>query len=546
MKLTFSQGIVRHQTDVSGNPTFLQRSGAYINLIVSPDPTILAIMHRGSTYIIEEMKPVQNAWGPITTVAQYLYWDVNLLNGTLTRGMTALAPIYASSAPTSPLLDQHWFDPDTKTFYVWTNQGWAERVRIFAGYVTPGSTLPKANRAGVSQAGLVGDFEGGNIVLDSFALPLRQSNGCFVTTATQLSVVNLGTVSTRLEGTIASIMAIEEIPKFHLVMLRAGRQAVLARSDDHNTRIAGVVVEDLYEGDVAKIITTGVIRAPSFEWPAAQVNKPLFCDTTGRITLVPPNTGVLQQVGFVYDTDAIFVNIHQVVLLDDLDEQEAPPVPPSAPPIAGFFATPLTGVAPLDVVFTSTAADALLTEWDFKNDGFIDALGVTGYKTYETPGTYTIRQRVTNGFGSDEEIKVNYITVTSPVATPTMTNLGLSLGAPFQITAGQNLSFQVIVTNDGLLNATNVLRQLILKADNNSQLTLVTPPVGVTATYTDGKTRITLPLIPLTSGATAIVTLQVSVQSDVQSVTLDGVVSSPEADTEMGDNSATLTIEARP
>ncbi len=545
MKLNFSQGIVRHQTDVNGNPTFLQRSGQFVNLVVSPSPTVLAIMHHGTTYIVEELKTVPNAWGPILT-AQHLYWDVNLLTGVVTRGMTAFAPVYASSEPTSPALDQHWFDTDQKTFYVWTNQGWTEKVRIFAGYATPGSTPLKPHRAGFSQAGQVGSFDGGNIVLDSFGMPLRESNGCFVTTVTQLNVVNLGTVTTQLEGFVQAIQAIEEIPKFHLVMLRDGRRAVLARSDDHNTRIAGVVVEDLYEGNIGKLFSSGLIRSPAFAWPADQVNRPLFCDTTGRITLTPPTQGVLQQVGFVYDVDAVFINIHQVVILDDPDSLTEPEYPPVAPPIAGFAASPLSGIAPLEVAFTSTATDALLTEWDFKNDGFVDATGPQAFKTYDSPGTYTVRQKVTNGFGSDEEIKVNYITVTSPITGPTMTNLGLSFRAPNQIVAGATFSFQTVVSNDGLLDATNVQRSLVLVADNLSQLTIVSPPVGVTVTYNGNKTRISMPLIPLAAGASAMVTLQVAVQSDVESITIDGVATSPEQDVESRDNSATLTIEARP
>jgi PKD repeat protein len=544
VKLNFSQGIIRHQTDVNGNPTFLQRSGQFVNLIVSPNPTVLAIMHRGTTYIVEELKTVLNAWGPILT-PQYLYWDVNLLTGVLTRGMTAFPPVYASSEPTSPELNQHWFDTDQKTFFVWTNQGWTEKVRVFAGYATPGATPLKPQRAGFSQAGQIGNFDGGNIVLDSFGMPLRESNGCFVTTVTQLNVVNLGTVTTQLEGFVQAIQAIEEIPKFHLVSLKNGRRAVLARSDDHNTRIAGIVVEDLYEGNVGKLFCSGLIRSPEFNWPVDQINRPLFCNTTGKITLTAPTQGVLQQIGFVYDVDAVFISIHQVVVLDSPDSLVEPPVPPTNPPIAGFVASTLSGIAPLDVTFTSTAADALMIEWDFKNDGFIDATGPHVFKTYDSPGVYTVRQKVTNGFGSDEEIKINYITVTAPVVGPTSTNLGLSFRAPNHIIAGNTFSFQTVVSNDGLLNATNIQRSLVLKSDNNSQLTIVSPPVGCTVTYSGNKTRVSMPLISLASGASAMVTLQVQVQSNVKSVTIDGVAISPEHDVEMRDNSGTLTIEAR-
>ena len=549
MRLTFRQGIVRHQTDVNGNPTFLQRStgtGQFIDLVVSPDPTVLLFAHRDSTYVIEEVKTIVHAWGPITTPAtRYLYWDVNLLTAAVTRGMTLLPPLYSSAAPPTPVIDQHWFDTNDNIFRVWTTQGWAERVRLFAGHVTSGSIIRPLGIG--SQAGLVGNFEGGNIILDSFAKPLRQSNGCFVNTVTQLSIVNLGTVNTRIEGTIASVMAAEEIPMYSCVQLRQGGRAVLARSDDHTSRISGVVAEDLYEGEVGKLITSGVLRSSRFTWAPDKVNFPLFCGTAGEITLSPPQQGVLQIIGFVYDLDAIYLNIHQAVVLDNPEDIITPPPPPPVQaPIANFTATPTSGIAPLNVVFTSTAVGADTIEWDFMNDGFSDTTGATANYTYGAPGTYTVRQRALNIFGQDDEIKAGYITVTLPNAEPLQTNLGLSFGAPMQVTGGQPFSFQVNVSNDGLLNATNVLRVIKLRANNNTQITIQTPPPGATITYDGNRTTITLPLVGINSGAFTSVTLTALVQSNVNSIQLDGTVSSPEADAELGDNSAALTIEVRP
>lgn len=548
MKLQFKQGIARHQTDVNGNPTFLQRStgpGQFIDLVVSPDPTMLLFAHRAATYVVEEVKTVPKAWGPITTPAtRYLYWDVNLLTGALTRGMTLLPPIYASGQPPSPALDQHWFDTDENVFRVFTNQGWSERVRVFAGHVTSASII-RAERIG-SQAGLNGNFEGGHIVLDSFGKPLRESNGCFVTSASHLNIVNLGTITTRLEGTITSVMALEELPAFHLVRLRRGGRAVLARSGDRNTRIAGVVNEDLYEGEVGKLLTHGVIRSSLFTWPESSMNKPLYCGPAGEITLTQPSQGVLQKVGFVYDTDAIFVNIHSAIILDSPDDLITPPGPPPvSAPVANFTTSVTSGLAPLTVNFTSTDTGATLVEWDFVNDGFIDASGQTASYTYASPGVYTVRQRVTNSFGTDEEVKVNLINVSVPNIGAN-TNLGLSFGAPFQIQGGIPFSFQVTVSNDGLVNATNVLRQLKIRANNNTQVTVVSPPPGVVVSYTGSRTLITLPLVPIASGAAMSLTLQAQTQTNVNSIQIEGTVSSPETDAHLDDNVSSLTIEVRP
>jgi PKD repeat protein len=549
MKLDFRQGVVRYQSDATGNPTFLQRStgtGQFVDLIVSPTPCVLAFAHGDANYIIEELKTIQQAWGPITTPAtRYLYWDVNLLTGILTRGMTMLPPIYGASAPVTPQLDQCWFDTNVNIFRVYTAQGWAERIRLFAGTVTSAAII-KPSKIG-SQAGLTGDCDGGNIVLDSFHKPLRESNGRFVTSVSNLSATNLGTVTSRLESTVVTVMANEEIPKNSLVQFHDGLKVVLARSTDLSTRIAGLIVEDLYEGDLAKLFTSGLVRSSDWAWPSDKINRPLFCGPTGQVTLSPPQQGVLQQIGFVQDAQSIFLNIKQVLVLDNPEDLIPPPPPPPLTlPIANFVATPTSGYAPLTVTFTSTAADAVSTEWDVMNDGYIDGTDTTFTYTYATPGTYTVRQRAINSFGYDEEIKVGYVVVTSPTGGATFTNLGIRFGVPVQVTGGQVFSFQVIVSNDGFANATNVVRTLKLRANNGSQVTVTLAPSGSTTSYANNRSTVTLPLVNILSSATSVITMQAIADANVTSIQLEGTVSSPETDGVPGDNSATVTIGVRP
>ena len=95
MRLSFRHGIIRCQTDYTGTPTFLRKSslgGEFIDLIVSPDPTIISIAHQGANYLIEETKTVTHAWGPFAPhgITQYLYWDISFLDGSLTRSFTKI------------------------------------------------------------------------------------------------------------------------------------------------------------------------------------------------------------------------------------------------------------------------------------------------------------------------------------------------------------------------------------------------------------------------------------------------------------------------
>ena len=303
MKLSFRQGIARYQTDVLSTPTFLQKSagaGDFIDLIVAPDPTIIAFAHRSANYIVEEVKTVIHAWGPFSgSQTVYLYWDINLLTGVVSRGTTLHPPIYAGTAPSSPATDQHWFDTTETVMRVWNGAKWTEKIRVFAAYLSSGSIIRPYNLG--SQAGIVGDFEGGNLVLDAYNKPLRQSDGSFVTSVTSMVIVNNAAKKVKFEAEVLSGMADEPLPKYSLVQMRPGRRIVLARSPNYMSRIAGVVLEDLYTNEVGFITTEGLVRNENWNFPDNMVNRPIFCGANGEITTVPPTSGVIQVIFSIHN-----------------------------------------------------------------------------------------------------------------------------------------------------------------------------------------------------------------------------------------------------
>ena len=85
------------------------------------------------------------------------------------------------------------------------------------------------------------------------------------------------------------------------------------------------------------------------------------------------------------------------------------------PPIAHIAtANNLSGCAPYTVHFQDVSLynDTTRDEWDFNNDGIMDASGVAypAY-TYTTPGVYTVRLFVSTGHCADSITMTNYITV---------------------------------------------------------------------------------------------------------------------------------------
>ena len=82
-------------------------------------------------------------------------------------------------------------------------------------------------------------------------------------------------------------------------------------------------------------------------------------------------------------------------------------------PVAAFTGTPTSGYEPLTVNFTDQSSGSPTSwSWDFGDGGTSTAQNPS--YTYNTAGTYTVTLTVTNTAGSDDEIKSNYITVTTP------------------------------------------------------------------------------------------------------------------------------------
>jgi len=86
-------------------------------------------------------------------------------------------------------------------------------------------------------------------------------------------------------------------------------------------------------------------------------------------------------------------------------------VDPSAPPVADFTATPLSGEAPKSIAFTDATTGVPTTwDWDF-GDGSTHGTTKNPTHIYTVAGTYTVTLIATNGLGTDTEIKTDYLTI---------------------------------------------------------------------------------------------------------------------------------------
>ncbi len=91
----------------------------------------------------------------------------------------------------------------------------------------------------------------------------------------------------------------------------------------------------------------------------------------------------------------------------------------SAAPVAGFTGTPVTGTAPLKVIFTDTSANSPTSWlWTFGDGSSVNATARNPVHTYSAPGTYTVSLRATNAVGSDVMTRTGYISVATTGAAP--------------------------------------------------------------------------------------------------------------------------------
>jgi glucose/arabinose dehydrogenase len=91
--------------------------------------------------------------------------------------------------------------------------------------------------------------------------------------------------------------------------------------------------------------------------------------------------------------------------------------PGNTPPTAVIDASPTSGDVPLAVQFDGTGSfdpdpadqESLGYQWDFTNDGTVDATGPTAAFTYTSAGTYTARLTVTDTLGGSDSTTVTIV-----------------------------------------------------------------------------------------------------------------------------------------
>lgn len=319
MKLPFRQGIVRYQKDNLGSPTFLAKSngGSSIDLVVSPDPSIIAFAHGTENYLFEEKLTVSEAWtGFVAGTDYWLYWDLDLTTGERLFGSTTVEPVYGSVAPASPVYDQHWFDTANTEMKVWNGVTWITHIRVFACKYDEGAIIQPYPIG--SQVNVLVTSYAGFLLYDDDNKPVRKHDrrgrGKFLTTESVFTSQSTQSVNLVFETITQVATATENIPEYSLVYLSEYDEMRLASYLDVAHSVAGLVQEDFFMGEMGAYTTSGYVSNVAWNWNVPP-QTPLFCGTTGELTVDVPQDGSIQQVGVVISPQRIFIDIQPQIIL---------------------------------------------------------------------------------------------------------------------------------------------------------------------------------------------------------------------------------------
>ena len=331
MKLKFRQGIIRCRIDsLTHQPDFLQYNpqAQTVNINIW-DQLDLAITfaHGSSDYLYEERLFRNNAWGqfqwqphwgpePLNYI-YYLYWNIHLATGEVTRSYTPKVPSYGTTAPTFPQYDEHWFDTSTGYMKNWNGSDWVIVIRVFAGTFDPFTHAVTHFTLG-SQVGitypytLMSEVAAGYILYGMDQKGIRNAGGGFLTSESPV-MMNMGAYTSPIKIESASTLSIasEPIPEYWLIRSVGDNTVALASNDYPHKSAVGLAENSAITGQEIKFISNGIIFYDGWNWDVSdEDNLDLYCGLNGELIQgIPPSGNIIQRIGTILSKTSISLNI---------------------------------------------------------------------------------------------------------------------------------------------------------------------------------------------------------------------------------------------
>lgn len=317
MLVKFRHGVVKQKKDAVGNPSSIIVDDGVFRLSASKTNVFtFTISHEKFDYLFDIDH--ENLVWEIESGKWFLFLNVDFLTAKITTGKTQLPVFYTDIEPQNVSNGQHWYDVNDAIMRVYEDGVWKDTLRLFVGQ-SEGNKLTQL-RVG-SQFAAEPPIRPIYPLYDNFGYPMRvrrpkdkigQMTGFQGSISKDLSksrtLVRLGDF---LVGGAASTY----LQSFCLVHLMPGKKVKFSDSTDPTNRVIGMVVDGASPNSLVDIKTFGFVKNENWDWSDDQISKPLFSDGAGNVTTIPPDTGVLQQVGFVLSRDHIFLDIKRPIIL---------------------------------------------------------------------------------------------------------------------------------------------------------------------------------------------------------------------------------------
>lgn len=398
MQVNFRQGLISYQS----LPSYLQLTKNKTVILDTSKKQITVNFANGeANYLYTE--PVSNtpvaAWGPFDLSGSYwLYWDISLVTGRRTFGYTTSAPVFGATFPSSPTINEHFFNTSTMKMYYWNEQGWIECIRVFAGSLESGKiiTISLGTQVNNNMKGVAG-----NILFDIYGKPLKRftNDGSFefLTQADVIQPPNTNFDSIKIGQLDISAIASTDIPKYYCVSstgVNADGIPTIKKASyfDINNEAYAITSVQMNQGDHRQLIHYGFVQDPTWYWDYPPLT-PLFVGGDGEISLFVNNPYSSQKIGYVVNLNTIFINFERQIL----KTTDSPYVTPTP--------TPSTTVTPTPTVTNTPTMTSTLTP--------TPTLTVTPSVTPSTSVTPTPTPSTTG--------TVTPTVTSSPVITPTLT-----------------------------------------------------------------------------------------------------------------------------
>jgi hypothetical protein len=155
----------------------------------------------------------------------------------------------------------------------------------------------------------------GQIVFDEDNHSIKRYNNTFVTTETILNTQTNTNSDYKIESTQMDGYASEPIPVFSCITWKSVGKLGLATFDQPTGTCIGIAIENMNKGDVKKFVTRGFVTNLNWNFTDPP-NTPIWVGSNGGITTSPPNLYSMQRVGRIVNTNTIFVDIKEIILLN--------------------------------------------------------------------------------------------------------------------------------------------------------------------------------------------------------------------------------------